>query len=157
MPLQALSRHIALIDRPVGFANNTPIIWHVGIDQFYLREELNTLLASPCDERVSEPGVPQASLDALWPLSLKLGQWLPCCADGDVRHYWAGLRTFAPDRKFVLGPDPRCVGLYWFAGLGGHGMTASLAAGECLAEMITGRCQSWVNLEREYLAERMVV
>ena len=36
-----------------------------------------------------------------------------------VRHSWAGLRTFAPDRVPVVGYDARVEGLFWCAGQGG--------------------------------------
>jgi glycine/D-amino acid oxidase-like deaminating enzyme len=57
-----------------------------------------------------------------------------------VRRAWAGLRTFAPDRRFVIGPDPRLRGFAWCAGLGGHGVTTAVAVGEALADLaIDGR------------------
>ena len=40
---------------------------------------------------------------------------------------WAGLRTFAPDRNFVLGPDPEAPGLFWLAGQGGYGIQTAPA------------------------------
>ncbi len=52
---------------------------------------------------------------------------------------WCGLRTFAPDRRFVLGPDPVRPGLFWVAGLGGHGMTSGLAVGQLAADLILGK------------------
>ena len=51
-----------------------------------------------------------------------------------VRSYWACLRTFAPDRDLVVGPDPRIEGLSWFGGLGGRGMSVAIAAGAWLTE-----------------------
>ena len=38
---------------------------------------------------------------------------------------WAGLRTFAPDRLPVLGPDPADESFGWCAGLGGFGIMAA--------------------------------
>ena len=58
-----------------------------------------------------------------------------------VTRFWCGLRTFAPDRGFVLGPDPRRPDLFWLAGLGGHGMTTGLAVG-ALAEDGGGRVEA---------------
>ena len=51
-------------------------------------------------------------------------------------HYWAGHRTFTPDSRFLLGPDPRLPGVNWAAGLGGHGVTAATAVGRRVAEAI---------------------
>ena len=56
-----------------------------------------------------------------------------------VRRAWACLRTFAPDRLPVIGPDPRVRGLYWVAGLGGAGMTIGVAAGEMVSALISRR------------------
>ena len=51
-----------------------------------------------------------------------------------VRSAWAGLRTFAPDRNPVVGPDPAEPSFVWLAGQGGYGIQtapalARLAAG----------------------------
>ena len=37
------------------------------------------------------------------------------------------------DGRFVIGPDPDLGGLFWVAGLGGHGMTTSAGVGELAA------------------------
>ncbi len=54
-------------------------------------------------------------------------------ASGGVR---ACLRTFARDRKFVIGWDPLNPRLFWVAGLGGHGMTTGLAVGRLAAGLL---------------------
>ena len=41
---------------------------------------------------------------------------------------WAGLRTFAPDRTPVIGPDPRAPTFFWLAGQGGYGFQTAPAA-----------------------------
>lgn len=41
---------------------------------------------------------------------------------------WAGLRSFAPDRKPVYGWDPKVPGFFWFAGQGGFGIQTAPAA-----------------------------
>jgi D-arginine dehydrogenase len=49
---------------------------------------------------------------------------------------WAGLRSFAPDRKPVVGFDPITSGFFWLAGQGGFGLQTSPAmamAAEALA------------------------
>jgi D-arginine dehydrogenase len=54
---------------------------------------------------------------------------------------WACLRTFAPDDRFLIGPDPRSAGLFWVAALGGHGVTASWAVGRLAARTLLGRAK----------------
>lgn len=59
-----------------------------------------------------------------------------------VEHKWAGLRSFAPDRLPVIGPDSANDNFFWLAGQGGFGIqtapaTAKLAA-SLLVEGISG-------------------
>jgi glycine/D-amino acid oxidase-like deaminating enzyme len=58
-------------------------------------------------------------------IAAKAAQWLPLLSEARVARAWAGMRTFAPDDRFVIGADPRLRGLYWAAGLGGHGITCA--------------------------------
>jgi D-arginine dehydrogenase len=46
------------------------------------------------------------------------------------------MRTFVPDDHFVIGADPRLEGLYWVAGLGGHGVVCAPLAGRLAADWI---------------------
>ena len=45
-----------------------------------------------------------------------------------VERTWAGLRSFAPDRKPVIGWDARVPGFFWFAGQGGFGIQTAPSA-----------------------------
>ena len=60
----------------------------------------------------------------------------PGLEDHGIARAWSGLRTFAPDRKFVIGWDPVNPRLFWVAGLGGHGMTSGLAVGRLAASLM---------------------
>ncbi|MCF6444147.1 FAD-binding oxidoreductase [Nereida sp. MMG025] len=51
---------------------------------------------------------------------------------------WAGLRTFAPDRALVIGPDANEPSFFWLAGQGGYGFQTSPAAANLLASHILG-------------------
>ena len=53
-----------------------------------------------------------------------------------VMNKWVGQRTFAPDRRFVIGCDPRDPRLFHVAGLGGHGVTCSPAIGRLAADLL---------------------
>jgi hypothetical protein len=55
-----------------------------------------------------------------------------------VETSWAGLRTFAPDRCLVLGPDPLDPAFVWCAGQGGYGFQTSPAASALLAARVAG-------------------
>ena len=51
---------------------------------------------------------------------------------------WAGLRSFAPDRALVIGPDPLVPDFLWFAGQGGYGFQTAPAASQLLADIADG-------------------
>jgi D-arginine dehydrogenase len=56
-----------------------------------------------------------------------------------VERSWAGLRSFAPDRRPVYGFDPAEPGFFWFAGQGGFGIQTAPAAARLAADLILGR------------------
>lgn len=55
-----------------------------------------------------------------------------------LEHRWAGLRSFAPDRRPVYGADPAVPGFFWCAGQGGFGIQTAPAAARLAAAMILG-------------------
>ncbi|HEX8263298.1 MAG TPA: FAD-dependent oxidoreductase, partial [Allosphingosinicella sp.] len=56
-----------------------------------------------------------------------------------VERSWAGLRTFAPDRRPVYGFDPRVPGFFWCAGQGGFGIQTAPAGAKLAAALLLGR------------------
>ena len=56
-----------------------------------------------------------------------------------VERSWAGLRSFAPDRRPVYGFDPRVPGFFWCAGQGGFGIQTAPAAAKLAAALLLGR------------------
>jgi glycine/D-amino acid oxidase-like deaminating enzyme len=54
----------------------------------------------------------------------------------EVADRWYGQRTFRPDRLPYIQADPELNGLVWSAGLGGHGMTGSMWAGQRTADLV---------------------
>ena len=52
---------------------------------------------------------------------------------------WAGLRSFAPDRALILGPDPLEPSFIWSAGQGGYGFQTAPAASQLVADLTMGR------------------
>ncbi|OYX60214.1 MAG: FAD-dependent oxidoreductase, partial [Sphingomonadales bacterium 32-64-17] len=74
-----------------------------------------------------------------------------------VEHKWAGLRSFAPDRLPVYGPDPRNPAFFWFAGQGGFGIQTAPAAARLAAQILLGLPEDELtaSLDRDlYLASR---
>lgn len=105
----------------------------------YFRPESGGVLASPCDEDPFQPCIPPESELARELLAEKLLRIAPRVANASIKRSWACLRTFAPDRAIIAGLDPRISGLFWSAGLGGYGMTAGVATGELVANLICGQ------------------
>ncbi|MFL6862339.1 MAG: NAD(P)/FAD-dependent oxidoreductase [Allosphingosinicella sp.] len=55
-----------------------------------------------------------------------------------VERAWAGLRSFAPDRRPVYGFAPDTPGFFWCAGQGGFGIQTAPAASELAAALLLG-------------------
>ena len=55
-----------------------------------------------------------------------------------VERSWAGLRTFAPDRRPVYGFSRDAPGFFWCAGQGGFGIQTAPAAAELAAALLLG-------------------
>jgi glycine/D-amino acid oxidase-like deaminating enzyme len=55
-----------------------------------------------------------------------------------VETTWAGLRSFAPDRTLVLGPDAGNPHFVWCAGQGGYGFQTAPAASQLVADLTLG-------------------
>lgn len=140
MPLEPRRRHLAQLDTR-ALSPESPVVWCLG-DEVYFRPESGGVLASPCDEAAWKAELPPPDAAAMELLAIKLARTAPRLADASVRRAWACLRTFAPDRASVVGPDPRVAGLHWLGGLGGHGMTGGVAAGEVVAAGVLGRAHA---------------
>jgi D-arginine dehydrogenase len=143
LPLVPMRRHLAMLapEATAALAPDAPTVWDVELG-CYLRPESGAVLASPGDASPWLPGDdggdPPTDPDALTLLAERLGDLAPALASARVRRSWACLRTFAPDHAAVVGADPRAPGLFWLAGLGGHGMSGALGAGAVLRAALGG-------------------
>jgi len=110
-------RSMARLAAPGGHdVTRWPMFFGVG-ECFYAKPDAGALLVSPAEEyqeMVAEP--------VTRPLAT-----------------WAGLRSFAPDRSLVLGPDPVEPSFIWSAGQGGYGFQTGPAAGQLVADLTLGR------------------
>lgn len=116
----------------------------------YVRPEGGGWLVSGCDERIDPPAPGPGSTGPVadgWrdEVGERLVQHLPALSEVGWTAGWTGLRTFAPDRRPILGPDPDLPGLHWAAGLGGYGLTSHLAVGEAVATWMEGGELSWLR------------
>lgn len=136
--LTPLRRSMGRIPAPGDHDVSTwPMIFGVA-ESWYSKPDAGALIVSPGDEDPAEPH------DA-WPEDIVL-------AEGFARYEkfvttpvtrllssWAGLRTFAPDRQLVLGPEPSDPAFVWCAGQGGYGFQTSPAASALVADLVAGR------------------
>lgn len=106
------------------------------VDQsFYLNPEGAQFLCSPAEETPCPPS------DAK-PDELEIARAIEAINAATtlgvrgVSSAWAGLRTFAPDRNFVVGEDPGAPGFFWFAGQGGYGIQTAPAAARLAAALV---------------------
>jgi D-arginine dehydrogenase len=134
--LQPLRRTVISFDAPAGSAVQTwPLIAYESRG-IYVAPEKDGLLASPMDEDPTEPCDAKAE-PALVELALqRLGRLAASLRPDQVRSARAGLRTFAPDRRLLVGRDPVRPGFFWLAGQGGSGIETSPAVGRMAAELI---------------------
>lgn len=145
LPLTPMNRHL-FTTPPMDWVDpNWPFVWDVegGI---YFRPESGGLLLSACDEQAAEPGDYSENPDVLESLAEKFERLQPGLADLSIQRSWVGQRTFAPDRLFVIGFDPRDDRLFHVAGLGGHGVTTSYAVGRIATELILGKTNEFKTL-----------
>ncbi len=139
LPLVPYRRHLLVTEPLPQVDRRWPVIWIVG-DEFYFRPESGGLLMCACDAvPVQREQGELTDAQELEHIAVKAGRWLPGLATARVARAWAGTRTFAPDKHFVVGTDPRLQGLFWAAGLGGHGITCAPVVGEIAAQSIIHR------------------
>jgi D-arginine dehydrogenase len=135
--LVPMRRHL-YVSAPLPWVDASwPIVWFAS-HGLYFRPEPPGLLLSPCDETPHAPGATAPDPLARAHLAEKVKRAAPALDGVALAREWACLRTLAPDGHFLLGRDPGLEGLFWCAGLGGHGMTVCAAAGRIAAEAVLG-------------------
>jgi D-arginine dehydrogenase len=136
--LTPLLRTIFMVASPLGErSKGLPACSEV--DQaFYANPEGAQFLCSPADETPCPPC--DAKPDAL-EIARAIDAINAATTIGarSVTSSWAGLRSFAPDRQFVVGEDPEAPGFCWLAGQGGYGIQTAPAAAMLGAALVLGR------------------
>lgn len=132
----ALRRTIISFDGPPGaIVEGWPL---VSFDSrgIYIAPEGKYLLASPMDEDPVTPCDAMAVSARVDQALARLGELAASLRPRSLRGTRAGLRTFAPDRRPVVGEDPLVPGFVWLAGQGGRGIETSPALGRLAAQLI---------------------
>ncbi|MFM7445936.1 MAG: NAD(P)/FAD-dependent oxidoreductase, partial [Tabrizicola sp.] len=131
-------RSMARIPAPGGHdVSKWPMMFGPGED-WYAKPDAGALIVSPAEEDLMEPH--DAWADDMV-LAEGLARYEEMVTEPVTRliSNWAGLRTFAPDRVLVIGPDVREPSFFWLAGQGGYGFQTSAAASRLAANLIGGR------------------
>ena len=133
--IQPYRRTVLQVRLDVAVPAELPLVIHVG-GQFYFKgESVGRVWLSPHDET---PSIAHDVAPEDWDVATAIERmqsvvdW-PVAA---VERKWAGLRSFAPDRIPVFGPDPHEGRFIWCAGQGGFGIqTAPAIAGLLAAQL----------------------
>jgi glycine/D-amino acid oxidase-like deaminating enzyme len=134
---QPYRRSMARIPAPGGHdTSHWPMIMGAG-ETWYAKPDAGALIVSPAEEHAMEPH--DAFADDMV-LAEGLARYEEMVTEPVTRLIanWAGLRTFAPDRVLVLGPDPVDGDFIWSAGQGGYGFQTSPAASQLVADLALG-------------------
>lgn len=136
--IRPLRRSMAVIPAPGGHdIGGWPMLIGAG-ETWYAKPQAGKLLVSPADEDPVDPH------DA-WPDDMVLAEGLAryeamvTTPVTRLERSWAGLRSFAPDRALVLGPEPSDPSFLWCAGQGGQGFLSAPGAARVLLETAGGR------------------
>ncbi|MBI5434312.1 MAG: FAD-binding oxidoreductase [Planctomycetes bacterium] len=153
--LVAKRRHLAVTLPSARVDPRWPVVWSLD-DEFYVRVDGHGLVACVCDQAIVPPDTDEIDPAVVARIAARLAELVPGGGGSvELARAWCGLRTFAADGDFVLGPDPMLAGLVWVGGLGGHGITASVAVARLAADWILDEhCDD--ELAVAFLPERLV-
>jgi len=127
-------RTALLVDPPLGLSTDGwPMVLDVA-DTFYFKPDAGKLLLSPADETPSAPcDVQPDALDVA--IAVDRVEQATTMTIARVRHQWAGLRSFVPDRSPLIGFDPGAEGFFWLAAQGGYGIQTAPAVARFAAAL----------------------
>lgn len=154
--LQPKRRTIITFDGPDGAdVSDWPFVKTVG-EELYFAPESGRLFASPMDEVPSEPTDAQPD-DYEVALAAHRVEQRTTMQVKRIVHKWAGLRTFAPDRRPVAGFAPDAEGFFWLAGQGGFGLQTSPTMAAIAASLIAGASWPVADVSEKDLSPRRFV
>lgn len=136
--LTPFRRSMARIPAPNDLdVSGWPMLFGTG-ENWYAKPDAGQLLVSPADEDATTPH--DAFADDLT-LAEGIDRFSQVVTTEVTRitANWAGLRTFAPDRTLVIGPDVSDSSFFWSAGQGGYGFQTAPGASRLLADLIAQR------------------
>ncbi len=136
--LQPFRRTLVQLRIAPSAPSDMPLVIDVR-QRFYFKPEAGgRLWLSPNDETPCDPcDCAPEELDVAEAID-RLGRVVDWRVER-VERSWAGLRSFAPDRRPVYGFDPRMPGFFWCAGQGGFGIQTAPAAAKLAAALLLER------------------
>lgn len=136
--LQPYRRTLSQLRIDPGAPHDLPLVMDA-LERFYFKPEAGgRLWLSPHDETPCDPcDCAPEELDVAIAID-RLEQVVDWKVER-VERSWAGLRSFAPDRRPVYGFDPGAPGFFWCAGQGGFGIQTAPAAAKLAADLLLGR------------------
>jgi len=136
--LTPLRRSMARLAAPGGHATADYPMMIGANETWYAKPDAGALLVSPAEE---DPSAPMDAFADDMVLAEGLSRYQEVVTPEVTRPLstWAGLRTFAPDRRLVLGHDSAEPTFIWCAGQGGYGFQTAPAAARLLADIVAGR------------------
>ena len=135
--LVPLSRTIITFEGPEGIGVSGWPFAKTVRDELYFAPESGRLFASPMDEVPTDPCDAQPGEYEVALAAHRIEERTTMKV-GRIHSRWAGLRTFARDRRLVAGFDPRAEGFFWLAGQGGFGLQTSPAMAAIVESLIAG-------------------
>ncbi len=104
-------------------AGSWPVVCDID-EGFYFKPDAGQLMGCLAEETPMEPhDVRPEEIDVA--LAIERIEAATTLRIRHVRSSWAGLRSFVPDRRPVVGADPDLPGFFWLAGQGGFGIMTS--------------------------------
>jgi len=137
LPVDPRRRHIFVTGEFSGVRHPMPLV----IDRssgFYCRSEQRQVLMSAGDIGATTEFTAAVDWSVLDQAVDKAVRRIPALEGASIRHAWAGLRPLTPDEHGILDWAPGVRGLYLAIGFCGHGFQHSPAAGQVVAEVLTG-------------------
>lgn len=135
--LAPMRRSMARMPAPGGHdVRGWPMLIGAG-ETWYAKPDAGAWLVSPAEE---DPATPHDAYADDMVLAEGIARYQPFVTEEVTRvtSSWAGLRTFAPDRCLVIGPDAADPTFLWSAGQGGYGFQTAPAASQLLADLVSG-------------------
>lgn len=136
--IRPFRRSMARLPAPGGRdVRGWPMVMGAG-ETWYAKPDAGKWLVSPAD---ADPAEPHDAFADDMVLAEGLARYEAMVTEPVTRveTSWAGLRSYAPDRTLVIGPDPTEPAFSWLAGQGGQGFQSAAAAARLLADRIAGR------------------